>query len=429
MAPQVKKLLPVAVAAALAGSAAGAQASAFQLSEQNASGLGNAYSGQAAAAENASTIFFNPAGMTLLPGRQVSGAVHAIGPSAKFTDNGGSRSAAGASQAAGGGTNGGNAGDWAITGNAYLSWQLSPQLWAGVGLSVPFGLKTEYDANFIGRFQSQLAELKTYDINPSIAYKVSDTVSVGGGISYQRAEISLERSFFAVPPGAELPESVDLDDDALGFNLGAMFTLSPQTRIGVSYRSAMKYDLTGRVNVTGAGSASASASVKLPDTYSVGISHTLSDKLQLLGDVTYTRWSTIQNVPLVLTSAGLGTFPAGMTADTLDFQFRNTYRVGVGANYKWSQQLMWKLGTAYDKSPVPDVQHRTAFLPDNDRWWLAVGGKYQASKATTIDFGYGHLFVKSGDTLRNKASVGQGVLSGSYKGYVNILSFQVSHSF
>jgi long-chain fatty acid transport protein len=421
-----RSLISHAVVAALAAYAGGAQAAGFALIEQNASGLGNAYSGQAAAAENASTIFFNPAGMTLLPGKLISGAVHAIGPSIKFTDNGGSRSAAGDPQPVGG-TNGGDAGDWAITGNAYLSWQLSPQLWAGVGFSVPFGLKTEYDPAFIGRFQSQLAEIKTYDLNPSIAYKVSDTVSVGGGISYQRAEVTLNRSFF--PGAGELPQTVELDDDAVGFNLGAMFTVSPQTRIGVSYRSAMKYDLTGRVNVTGAGSASASAPVKLPDTYSVGILHLLSDKWQLLGDVTYTRWSTIQNVPLVLTSAGLGAFPAGTTADTLDFQFRNTYRMGVGANYRWSQQLMWKLGTAYDKSPVPDAQHRTAFLPDNDRWWVAVGGKYQASKATTIDFGYGHLFVKDADTLRNKAAEGQGVLSGSYRGYVNILSFQVSHSF
>ena len=252
-------------------------------------------------------------------------------------------------------------------------------------------------------------------------------------MSYQHADITLNRSFFAGALG-ELPENVDLDDDAVGWNVGAMFNVSPQTRIGISYRSAIKYDLTGTVSIPGfgAGSASASASVKLPDTYSLGISHVLSDKWQLLGDVTYTRWSTIQNVPLVLTSAGLGSLPAGTTADTLDFQFRDTYRVGLGANYKWSQEFMLKLGTAYDRSPVPDAQHRTVILPDSDRYWLGIGGKYQPSKPMAIDFGYAHLFVKDGDTSRNKgvgAQPFQGNVSGSYKNSVDIVSVQFTYSF
>ena len=118
--------------------------------------------------------------------------------------------------------------------------------------------------------------------------------------------------------------------------------------------------------------------------------------------------------------------------DTLDFEFDNTYRIGVGANYKWDKQFMLKLGTAYDKSPVPDAQHRTAFLPDSDRWWLAIGGKYQASKASAIDFGYAHLFIKDADTFRNKGvgvAGAQGILSGSYEGHVDILSIQFSYSF
>lgn len=424
-----RKLLSFAVASALAAVSGGALASGFQLIEQNASGLGNAYAGQAAAAENASTIYYNPAGMTLLPGKQVSGAIHLIGPSAKFTNNGGSRSPAGVA-APGGGANGGDAGDWSPTGNGYLSWQLSPQWWAGLGLSVPFGLKTEYDTNFIGRYQSQKAELKTYDINPSLAYKVSDTFSIGGGLSYQNADITLDRSFFAgaISP----PEHVSLDDDTWGWNIGAMFALSPQTRLGLSYRSTMKYNLTGSVNIAGIGAASAAATLRMPDTYSAALSHQWNDKWQLLGDVTYTRWSTIKNVPLVLTSAGLGASPAGTTADTLDFQFRDSWRVGLGANYKWNQDFTLKLGTAYDQTPVPDMLHRTVFLPDSNRFWLAIGGKYQVSKQAAWDFGYAHLFVSDGDTLRNKgvgAAGAQGIVNGSYKNEVNILSAQFSYSF
>jgi long-chain fatty acid transport protein len=410
------------------GATQGAAASGFQLIEQNASGLGNAYAGQAAAAENASTVFFNPAGMTMLPGRQVSGALHLIGPSAKFNDNGGTRSPANASLPAAG-TNGGDAGGWIPTGNAYASWQLSPQLWTGLGISAPFGLKTDYDASFAGRFQSRLAEFKSLDINPSIAYKVNDAFSLGGGVSYQHGEITLNRSFFA---GTELPQSVKLSDSAWGWNIGAMVNLTPKTRLGLAYRSSISYDLGGTVSVTGVGAAGAKASVKLPDTFTAALSHEVDARWQVLGDVTYTRWSQIKNVSLMLTSAGLGASPAGTTADTLDFEFRDTYRVGIGANYKWTPDFMLKMGIAYDRSPVPSATHRAVFLPDSDRYWLSLGGKYQLSKATTLDAGYAHIFMADADILRNKrvgAAGAQGIVSGSYKSSVDILSVQLTYAF
>jgi long-chain fatty acid transport protein len=424
----MKRTIIACSIAALGAVSTHAGGSGFQLMEQNASGLGNAYAGQAAAAENASTIFFNPAGMTLLPGSQVSGVVHAIGPSTKFNDDGRSRSPANAPAPAGG-TNGGDAGGWVPTGNLYASWQLTPRLWAGLGFSVPFGLKTEYDKGFIGRFQSQLAEVKTYDVNPSVAYRLSDAVTIGGGISYQRGEITLDRSFFA---GAERAEHVKLTDHAWGWNLGAMFALGPQTRLGLSYRSSLDYDLTGTVSIAGVGTAGSKISVKLPDTYAAGFSHRLGSAWQLLGDVTYTRWSTIDNIPLVLTSAGLGASPAGTVADALDFNFRNTYRIGLGANYAWSPDFTLKLGTAFDRTPVPDAAHRTVLMPDSDRWWLAVGGKYRLSKAATIDAGYAHIFVADGDTFRNKgvgAAGAQGIVSGTYKNDVDIVSVQFTWAF
>lgn len=417
----------VSLAAACIASGA-ARASGFQILEQNASGLGNAYAGQAAAAENASTIFYNPAGMTFLPGRQVSGVVNVIGPTAKFSDNGGSRSPTGAPLPAAG-DNGGNAGDWIPTGDLYASWQLSPKWWAGVGVTSPFGLETEYDSGFVGRYQSRRAQFKTIDLNPSIAYRMNDAVSVGAGLSYQHADFSVDRSYFA---GAELPEAVRLGNTAWGWNAGVLITMSPQTRIGLSYRSTIDHDLTGMVKITGVGAASAIASARLPDTLSWAFSHQVNDRWQLLGDITYTHWGTTHNIPLVLTSTGIGASPPGTIADTLDLNFRNTYRVGVGANYKWSQAFTLKLGTAYDQTPVPDATHRTVFLPDGDRYWLSAGGSYRLSKATVLDFGYAHLFVPGADTLRNKGvgAVGaQGIVSGSYKSSVDIVSVQFTYRF
>jgi long-chain fatty acid transport protein len=420
------KIIGFAVLAALGAGSQQALASGFQLVEQNASGLGNAYSGQAAAAENASTIFFNPAGMTYLPGKQFSGSVSAIKPSAEFNNDGNSV----APPLNPLGTNGGDAGGWNYLPAAYFSWQLTQRFWAGIGIAAPFGLKTDYDPTFIGRFQSQKVDLKTYDINPSIAFKFNDVFSLGGGFSYQKSRLSLDRSFSLVLSAA--PETVSLNDSSWGWNLGGMLNLGPGTRLGLTYRSAVNYDLTGGVTVAGVGNASAKASVSFPDTAAVAISHQFNDKWQVLGDVTWTHWSKIQNIPLVLTSA-LGAFPAGTVADTLDFQFKNTYRVGVGVNCRWTDRFMLKFGGAFDTTPVPDFMHRTTFLPDNNRAWLAIGAKFQFDKNSTLDYGYAHLFVNDGGTFRNKGTAvapgQQGIVSGVYKDKVDIISIQYTYAF
>jgi long-chain fatty acid transport protein len=299
-------------------------------------------------------------------------------------------------------------------------------VWLGLGLSVPFGLKTEYAAGWLGRFQSRRAELKTLDINPSVAFKVSDAVSLGAGVSYQKADVKVDRSTFL---GVEFPASIKLEDESWGFNLGALFTLSPATRIGVTYRSAIEHDLTGSAVVTGVAAPSVRATAELPDTISWGIAHQFNPKWELLGDITYTRWSSIKGVPIVATStSALGV--AGTTLDTFNFQFRDSYRIGVGANWMWRDDFVLKFGVAYDKSPVED-RFRTVVFPDNDRIWLALGGKYRMSKQAVLDFGYAHLFMKDApiNQLRGLGIGGQGNVVGNYDNAVNIFSIQYSHSF
>jgi len=427
-----KRIVAHAVVSAITVWAGDAAASGFQLMEQNASGLGNAYAGQAAAAENASTIFYNPAGMTQLPGRQVSFAASGIGTSIQFTDSGQSRSPIPGLIPLG--DDGGDAGDWSLLPAGYASWQLNPCVWLGLGVTAPFGLKTDYDSTFIGRFQSQTAELRTYDINPSIAWKVNDTVSLGAGISYQHAKFTLDRSAVTafVPPATVFTGATHLDasDSNWGWNIGAMFNLGPGTRIGLSYRSSISYDLGGSAATSGvplAGTVAVpvTASIRFPDTYSIGFAHSFSEQWELLGDFTYTRWSTVKAVPIV-TTAPSAFGPAGATLDTFNFQFDDSFRVGLGVNDKISNDLTLKAGIAYDETPV-DGQFRLVALPDNNRTWLAVGGKYALSKSATLDFGYAHLFVK--DASINQARPQQGTVAGTYSSHVDIVSAQLSFAF
>jgi long-chain fatty acid transport protein len=443
-----KQFMMWAVAAALAAVANTAGASAFQLLEQSASGLGNAYAGQGASAQDASTVFFNPAGMTKLPGRNAVGALNAIKPSAKFTNT---ASTVAPLQTSLGG-NGGDAGDWALVPNAYLSWQLTPQLFVGVGVNAPFGLKTEYDPAWVGRFHAIESELKTVNVNPSVAWKVSEMLSIGGGINYQRADATLSNAvnYSAAAfgaggagllaaiggPGQEGIAQVKGDDSAWGYNLGIMVDLGPNTRIGAAYRSSVKYTIEGDVTFSnrpallagGIPNGPVRADIKLPATASVNLFQKFGPRWELLADVSWTDWSTLKSLDIFRTN--------GVLLSTTPLNWKDTWRVGVGANYLVNDLWTLRFGTAYDQSPVPDAD-RTPRIPDQDRVWLAIGAQYRLSKQLAFDFGYAHLFVKDASVnlcpppqAATPACAGKNNLVGNYNSNkVDILSAQVRYAF
>ena len=412
-----------------------ASASGFQLTEQNASGLGNAYAGSAAVAENASTIFFNPAGMTQLQSREISGGLSAIGTSFKFTDQG---SSVGALAGTG---DGGDGGGWGFVPNGYLSMALNKDLYLGVGVGAPFGLKTEYDNSWIGAAQSTMFDVKTYNINPSIAYRVNDKVSLGLGLNWQRVEAEYKRQVAVVPllggavpaaAAAASPLKLTLDDDAWGWNVGALFTLSSATKVGVSYRSAIQYQTTGKIEVSGpvpplnaASSSDASASLKMPGTFILSVAQQLSDQWQMLGDVSWTGWRSIPKVDIMRASGA----QSGTVAQVLDTDFRDTWRVALGANYKLNDTLKLKFGMAYDQTPVKGVSTRLVSLPDNNRTWFSAGAQWMPSKGSAVDVGVAYLYIKDPDINNNQALSGRGTVVGSYSDSVLILGGQYSMAF
>ena len=231
-------LIPLAVATALGGMASSAVAGGFAIGTQSGSGTGNAFAGGAAAADDASVAWFNPAAMTLIPGKQVAGALQY--PSSPRSSSR-TRGSTGAFAPAGTG-DGGDGGDWAYIPNAFFTMAINPKLSFGIALNVPFGLKTEYDARWRGQFTAIKSEIKTVNINPSVAYKVSDTVSIGAGMSVQRIEAELS-SFGGL---RQLTGNITFNADDMGYGTHLEAVLaSPSTRIGTTYRSSIKYQLEG----------------------------------------------------------------------------------------------------------------------------------------------------------------------------------------
>ncbi|MDP2026759.1 OmpP1/FadL family transporter [Sulfuriferula sp.] len=405
------------LASGLLGFSSAASSAGFSLIEESASGLSNAFAGGAASAEDASTVFFNPAGMTRLSGSQLSLVLHAIKPTAEFSNT---ASVAAAGRPLGG--NGGDAGNWTPVPNFYYVTELSQNLRAGLGISSPFGLKTEYDPSWMGRFQAIKSDLKTININPALAYKINDQLSVGAGLNAQYISAELTNAVY-LGAGPEGQAKVKGDDWSVGYNLGVLYELNPATRFGLAYRSDVRHKLEGDVTFTGvpAPNGPISAEITLPETVSLSGFHQINPQWAMMGDVTWTRWSRFQELRIVRNT---GITVGQPTIENWD----DTYRFALGASYQQSKQLKLRGGIAYDQSPVSDA-YRTARIPDADRTWLTVGATYQLSAKSSMDFGYAHIFVANATININNPSPTPGKLVGSYSNSVDILSAQFNHRF
>jgi long-chain fatty acid transport protein len=445
------RVLSVAIATALAGVSVPASAAFFQIAENNASGIGNAYAGGSAIAEDASTVWYNPAGMTRLSEQEFAVAGHFIKPSTKFT-----KESANLTPVLGGGAisggDGGDAGESAVVPNLYYAMQLSDRLYFGVGINAPFGLATDYDDGWVGRYHADRSEIMTVNINPSIAYKINDQFSVGGGINYQKLDAELSQavdygSVCTVVPGVqgcEAPGALDgeavvtAEDDAWGFNVGGLWQMG-DTRVGTHYRSKMKYKLTGNFDVTapnataaatgaalGLVDSSVTADVTLPATFSVSVNQKLGSHWAVMGDITRTFWSDLPELRI--------DFDSSQSDSVVTLNLKDVNRYSVGVTYSpgaWS----FRAGLALDQTPTPNESDRTPRLPDEDRLWIAFGAGYKPSPALTVDFGYVYIKIddanvdKQAGTSATGENFLRGSLVGTYEASVQILSAQANWKF
>ena len=424
------RLIPALMMLGFAGVAG---ASGFALQNQTGSGNGNAFAGAAAAAEDAGTVYWNPAGMSYLgAGHSISLSGTVLDRSIKFKNTGTTNSTLNNATP----TNGGDGGGTAFLPAGFWAYNIAPDTWVGIGVSPTFGNKTEYSKNFIGRNSGYYAEIEHININPSLAFKVNDVLSLGFGADFTRATVRFKQGVPVTTgvAGQTNQNYADLESDAswgFGGNIGAMFQLSPSTRVGLTYRSGISFDLQGKNTLAtqlpalGLRTGNIKASgYETPGTLSMAVSQKLSDRWEMLGDLTWTDWSVIHKI--VVTSAS-----TGATVNTLPYNFRDTWRIGLGANYQYNDALKLRFGVAFDQTPVQGAADRTMTLPDSDRVWLSFGGKYNLSKDSSLDMGYSHIFFRDADTNRFVTSNfgGQRVVGEWNKNRADILSVQYNHKF
>jgi long-chain fatty acid transport protein len=431
-----------AVLCALCSGPAGA--AGFALIEQSPSQMGNAFAGGAASAEDASTIFYNPAGMTRLPGRQVVLGLHGVRPSAELTNQGSRLNAPLTAPLTG--SSGGDAGEWGFVPNLYVSWELTPQWFIGLGINAPFGLKTDYESNWVGRYQGIKSELRDVNINPSIAFKLNDHVSLGAGLNFNYVDADLTKAidfgticFGILGPGAcagagLTPQNADGGQElkannwGYGANLGALFQISPDMRIGLAYRSQIRHTLEGDSTLSGVPgpfganptfqNSSAKADVTLPESVSLSVFQQFNEQWAIMGDVTWTRWSQFDELRVK--------FANGAADNVTPENWDDTFRVSLGITYQLNPAWKIRGGVAYDQTPISD-EFRTVRIPDNDRTWIAIGTSWAFAPNASLDLGYAHLFVS--DASINKSETASGTVIGNYSNSVDIVSVGVSWRF
>lgn len=433
------------------------QAAGFAITENGAKELGIAFGGGGAIAEDGSTVWFNPAGMTRV-GKTLQISANYVDPSFDFVDNGSAQlTAAGDQPLLPGASGSGSGGKSALVPNIYYVRPLSERLYFGLGLNAPFGLATEYEPGWIGRYQAVKSEITTFNLNPALAFRLSDQISIGAGINinYIEAELTNAIDFAAIcaaAAGAICPNNSvpgqgqfdgfvrnKADDTSIGTNIGVLWSPSEATRISIAYRSQINHSLTGAVDFSepstlggfealgplgsalGATFADGriSSSVSLPDTAAVSIFHQLSDKVAVMGDITWTDWA---DIPELRISFDNPLTPAAAEALNWKDAWRFSTGVVVDLNDRWTLRS----GYAYDESPVPNAASRTSRLPDNDRQWFSFGVSHRVSKELSIDAGYAHLFID--DTAIARLGSTANVLSGKFNSDANILSLQLNYA-
>ncbi|WP_024616480.1 OmpP1/FadL family transporter [Pseudomonas kilonensis] len=365
-------------------------ASGFALNEQSISGMGTGFAGRSSAADDASTVFGNPAGMSRLKRQQVTGGFAAIDASTDIDDASGTQS-------------GTNKGDMVPLTGVPMGYYVKPidDQWAfGLGVYAPFGLITDYENGFQGRSFGSKSEVKVVTFQPTVSYAFNDKVSIGFGPTINRISGSLE-SKLGVPGLPEAGVEIKGDDIGYGYNIGVLVQATDTTRVGLTYHSKVKYKLEGHTEVSpGAGTPAflltdgrydASLDITTPESVDFSVTQQINDAWTVYAGSTWTRWSRLKEITVENegTSSGGALNPALGTI-TEEQNWHDTWAYAIGTSYQLNKQWVLRTGLTFDQSPTNN-QDRSPRIPTGDRTIFSLGAGWSPTEDLTIDVAYSYL--------------------------------------
>lgn len=424
MKKSVIHLLALPVSVLLAGPAFGA---GFAVSEQSASALGTAYAGTGVLGEDASYQFYNPATLALFDETQLSVALHYLYIDTDFEDG-----------------NPGTPGNFDDVkepiGSAFLAVPMGSRddVVFGLTINAPHGTILEYDPFWggvdtgggfsTGELYAQKSDLKTINVNPAVSWRINDMVSIGAGISWQRLEAELENAATRLKG----------DDDAWGWNIGALVEFLPGHRIGVSWRESIDYDVEGDVTFSPegiavmdpslppaaigalAGKYDADTSVTLPAVANLAYAGRITDETELLLGMQWTEWSELDQFTITHRGQAAGLPPL---VETL--RWDNSVRTSIGVRQMLSDEVLLRVGYARETSTQGDAAERSALVPDEDRDWFTIGARFTPRSDMNIDVAYAYVRVDDARIAR----MDRGPLVGEYEMTAHIVGAQLNWMF
>lgn len=449
----MKKFNQSILATAMLLAAGGANAAAFQLAEVSTSGLGRAYAGEAAIADNASVVATNPALMSLFKTAQFStGGVYVDSRINMNGDVAASVKNANMSTTKHGSASARNVVPGAFVPNLYFVAPVNDKFALGAGMNVNFGLKSEYDDSYDAGVLGGKTDLSAINLNLSGAYRVTEGLSLGLGVNAVYAKAQVERNagiitesvkiaqgaLAVVVPGTKIPDYltskdksvVSLQDRAawgFGWNAGVMYQFNEGNRIGLAYHSKVDIDFTDRT-ATSLGAKDIEAgkidnlTLTLPDYLELSGFHQLTDKFAVHYSYKYTHWSRLTKLH--------ASFENGKKAFDKELQYSNNSRVALGASYNLDEKLTLRAGIAYDQAA--SRHHRSAAIPDTDRTWYSLGATYKFTPNLSVDLGYAYLKGKKVHFKEVQQAVdGHIITTANYtsQAHANLYGLNLNYSF
>lgn len=441
------RLLRSFTAVALVAAAGSAAASGYELREQSAKALGNAIAGASADAGDVSYMAYNPATIGRIEGGQIIVGLSYIDPEFELKH-------AQASTALGTPIQGSvDEGDVnAFVPSLAAKWQVNDQIDLGLEITSFWGLKTDYNRSWIGRYQAVDTALTTIAINPVIAFKPTPRLSLAAGPIAQRADARLTNAidFGTLGVASGIPGSSPASQDGFaqvkgndwgyGFNVGLIYSLNPSTRIGMAYHSKVEHTMRGRAHFiqdtagvahvldAALGGAfentNAKADLTTPATANLGVYHQVNPRLAVMAQIEWTQWSDFDRLVVKFDN----NTPDSVTVNN----WNDSWFGSIGANYRLTDRWMLRGGLAYDQTPIPDPRHRTPRIPDTDRKWLALGATYSPFNRFDVTASWVHLFLNNGKSnlkASDEGNAARGNLTGTYQLSADVFALQLGWRF
>ena len=387
-----KVMLKTTLSLAVAMASSQLFASGFALNEQSVSGMGTGFAGRSSSADDASTVYGNPAGMSRLNGQQITGGVAAIDASTDIKDTSGTAR----------GTNKGDMVPFIAVPFGFYTNKLNDQWSVGFGVYAPFGLVTDYERGYQGRGYGSKSEVKVMTFQPTVSYAFNDKVSIGFGPTINRISGVLESDKTLNPNVADTNVKIKGDDTALGFNVGVLVQSTDTTRVGLTYHSKVNYKLEGHTTISGPAQTQAvlrnnrydaSLKIETPESYDLSVTKDLTDAWKLYGGATWTRWSRLKEITVNnqgVTSAGGIAAPSQLTSISEPQNWHDTWAYAVGTSYQLTKQVVLRTGLSFDQSPTNNTD-RSPRIPTGDRTIFSMGLGYKVMDNMTVDLAYSYL--------------------------------------